>query len=139
MRVREFDVRRGGGEGVVVTVFLVPAQELKVDEDNDGEEPVLGGLGRAGTKAQAGQSQNVVSTSASSTSSTLSLSRTDSSFTCLTTLTSSTPSSSTLDTTAAQALRSEEARSWDYDHPGYVGCVGTCGFPDVGATVWNTL
>ncbi|KAI0742156.1 hypothetical protein BC629DRAFT_1445632, partial [Irpex lacteus] len=122
VRIREFAV--GGGESVEVRVFLVPAQQLTSNEDEEASMVVLTRLGGDNARDRACRLQDVSPTS-TLTASTLPLSWTDSPSTYLTTLTSSTPSSSTLDTTAAQALRSDEARSWDYDHPGYIGCVGT--------------
>lgn len=81
VKIREFAV--GSGESVEVRVFLVPAQQLTSNEDEEASMVVLTRLGGDNARDRACRLQDVSPTS-TLTASTLPLSRTDSPSTYLT-------------------------------------------------------
>ncbi|KAI0739338.1 hypothetical protein BC629DRAFT_1445772 [Irpex lacteus] len=109
VRIREFEAE--GGESVEVRVFLVAARELYEEQ-----ELVLS-PSRSNTKPR-------------DVSPTSMLPQTGSFSTLPNTASSNNVSSSSVTSTATTyayqpRIASTPSEAWDYDHPGYVGCVGT--------------
>ncbi len=140
VRVREFDV--GGGESVEVRVFLVPARELYEEE--------VSVLSPSGTSTKTRDPSptsmlpqtdsfltlpNTASSNRTSTSSNIFTSSTPTpsastpSISIISSNSVSMPAAASTPTTNVSqpttASTASQARNYGYDHPGYVGCVGT--------------